>query len=278
MRSGSTRIVGYLSFPTMNEISICQSIPANDCRRAVEFEFFTMDCAYRSPMKARWVAAILFVVATCSTGCGIFHKYRPLHVVVRDAETKQPLAKVEVTGLYLTMLDIFGPTAPRGTTDRNGAVTLQIGPRPFSLFISEDGYLYTQAVGVASDHLVIDLKPESRPTFVLITPNRYRGLITVKYEPSETIKVEPTKRTYEIPVSDDGQAVVRLPAALCRTAAGRWVTAREINGKRVRRNCNINTGEIGLWPLRKTDETEMYLVGDGEEWEKVRRTPEYANE
>jgi hypothetical protein len=263
--------------------------PAGDGRPAITPRCFTIQSACRSSFKPPSVAAMIFIAATFSTGCGLFHEYRPMHVLVRDAETKQPLAGVEVRGWYMTMMDVFGPNTPHGTTDKDGLVTLQIGPdRLFVLRVIEDGYLladtdatqeYFKKLPRKGDpddlpgriDFVFDLKPEEHPTFILIIPDNYRGLVKVCYEPTETVKVE-RRRNYEIPVGVDGLAVVRMPEALCRPAAIRWVTAaREKSGKRVERNLDMNSRQIGLWPLRKTDDIEVYFVGTAAKWEKLQR-------
>jgi hypothetical protein len=231
-------------------------------------------------------AALAAVASLGFTGCGLFHEYRPMRVLVRDAETKQPIPGAHVDGWYSTMLDVFGPTAPRGVTGPDGVATLWIGPdRGFTLRVEEPGYLMTDAhEGVGHGHqyfytlpkkgdsgddprridCTIDLPPDPKPTFVLVVPKGYRGLLRIKFEPAEAAEVS-TQRAYPITVGRDGRAVVRLPKSIWLKDGGRNIAACETDGKRIPWACDENEERVRLFTVWNTEDTELYLIGTAPE-------------
>jgi hypothetical protein len=254
-----------------------------------------MRCDIQSTVRWRLAIVPLVLVSIQSSGCGLFNEYRPMHVMVRDAETKEPIAGVEITGMATRMLDVFGPIPPHGTTDASGQATLSAGlDRGLDLIFEADGYLRkninssitaedVQSLPKAEDpsriDLLINLERDPKATFVLIVPNHYRGLLRIRFEPTEGIEVA-QKATYLVPVGPDGRAVVRLPKAICRKEGERNVAAREVSGKHVKWEHHCSEPEkIGLRWVHSTEDTELYIIGSGKEVEALdeRFDPENAN-
>jgi hypothetical protein len=235
----------------------------------------------------RWLV-LLAVTGPCGpAGCGLSHEYRPMRVLVRDAETKEPVPGAEVEGWYFTMLDVFGPFRPEGVTDANGVTTLWVGPdRGFTLRVDEPGYLMTDA---DKDHRyfltlpkkggpnddprridhVIDLPPSPKPTFVVVVPKGYRGLLRVRFEPTEDASFTP-QRTYIVRADQDGRVVVRVPKSVYLTEHGREIAARERDGAKVPWDARCpRSEEVALRHLGSTEDTELCLIGTGPEAEAI---------
>ncbi|MEO2091893.1 MAG: hypothetical protein ABGY75_20770 [Gemmataceae bacterium] len=229
-------------------------------------------------------APVLWIglIASSLTGCGLFHEYRPMRVLVRDAETKQPLPGAEIEGMNMVMLDVFGPSSPHGTTDASGVATLKIGPeRGFDLRVDEPGYEMTdhreessyfntlpKRGGPGDDpkriDVVMDLPRRHGTTVVVVVPDGYRGLVRVKFEPTDD-PPDPTKHVYTAVADASGRAVVRVP----EISLSRDIAARYRNGKKVPWDANSpNSDRVAIRHLADTLDTSLYLIGTGPEAEE----------
>jgi hypothetical protein len=180
-------------------------------------------------------------------------------------------------------LDVFGPLPPSGTTDASGKATLSVGSdRSLDLTIEADGYLRKNIYSdLTAERILpkgddpsridalIELERDPNSTFVLIVPDRYRGLLRIRFEPTEGIEVA-RAATYQVPVGSDGRAVVRLPKDICRKNGDRIIAAREVNGKHVKREPGTWEPErIALRYVASKEDTELYIIGSGREVEEL---------
>src|SRR5689334_4091833 len=89
---------------------------------------------------------ILAVMSSCQT----LHCYRPLAVLVRDAETKQPIPEAELLLSYPLTRPSQAPYNSRGLTGQDGVARLRAAP------FGEYGALVEgEAKGYLSDHFDI---------------------------------------------------------------------------------------------------------------------------
>jgi hypothetical protein len=97
-------------------------------------------------MRRLWPSAsILVVMVVAVPGCGIFHDYRHATVLIRDAETKQPIAGAEVRLSYVSLLDPFAPWPSSGKTGQDGTTRLWAVAYEGAgavMSVSADGYHY----------------------------------------------------------------------------------------------------------------------------------------
>ena len=184
------------------------------------------------------------------------------------------------------MLDIFGPMPPQGITDSSGIATLQIGHRGFQLRVDEPGYQMTDnqfgteyfqelpkkgrpdAKHQGIDR-VIELQPNEKPTFIVIVPNGFRGLIRMRFEAADE-KPPPVRHMYTFDADSDGRVLVRLPRSLWATQEGREIAARYHNGRKVPWDARCPESEgTAIRYLDRTEDTELLLIGTGPEAEAI---------
>ncbi|OWK36529.1 hypothetical protein [Fimbriiglobus ruber] len=211
-----------------------------------------------------------------------------MQLLVRDAETKRPVAGVEVEGHLLKFMDLAPPKQPKGATDADGIATLWVcQERWLNVNTYYDGFVQADqpiqynpkdferlpkrgeptAAG-RIDHIV-ELKPHPSPTFVLIVPEGYRGMLRVRFEVDDNVAVA-RQRFYPVPVDKSGLAVVRYPKAICGQGGKRNILVRTVNGKRVPEGYTREAEEIGLRWVHNTEDTELYLIGTGPECEALK--------
>jgi hypothetical protein len=199
-----------------------------------------------------------------------------MRVLVRDAETKQPLPGVQVTGWYARLLDWNPPERPRGVTGADGIASLQVGPRAFWLRAEVDGYL-------AADHGFLDagdILPESprpdrtdyvfelitgpRPNFVLIVPEGYTGPVVLRLV-SGDVPVPRGQRTFEVPVDRKGKARACLPGWMIRDQQRSDVSARYADGKAIpEESGERETGVRFRWAA-----PDVYHVGTRQDYDDL---------
>jgi hypothetical protein len=135
------------------------------------------------------------VLATAAPGCAMFHVYRPVTVLVRDAETKKPIPGAEVSLAYMTIFDFFAPSPSADVTGADGIAHLVTAPYdrgpPIAICADAKGYCSETYTAEGKDIRVIDtrdwfkdsrpislvLEKQPRPMVELIIPNGYRGIL-----------------------------------------------------------------------------------------------------
>src|SRR5580704_490058 len=151
---------------------------------------------------ARWIMgnrrpACLILVLAFAPGCQVFHPYRPVPVLVRDAETKEPIPGAEVRITYPFTDPELAPWDSVGRSADDGIARLRAAPYGTGILmevtapgrLSEHKDLSADAVGAiepagwfeSTDRRpasqVIELYAEPRPTVELVVPAGYRGLV-----------------------------------------------------------------------------------------------------
>jgi hypothetical protein len=214
-------------------------------------------------------------------GCVTLSGDRPVTVLVRDAETLQPISGAEVSvGCPLTR-SFAGPSLARATTEADGLsrglARLQVGPNSDSVTLMQieaHGYL-TESKELAADAIAaidrpgwferldrrppsftVDLYAAPRPQVELTVPVGFRGAIKARTEIADA-GATIGQRNFNYPVMA-GEAVVRGPALLRHLAPSDF-SARFGNGLPLVRNAK--EGAVGLWWLRKETDVDVFFVG-----------------
>jgi hypothetical protein len=173
----------------------------------------------------------LFVIAslTMLSGCQLFHSYKPVTVLVRDAETKEPIAGAGVSVFYNYMLDPFAPSTAPATTGSDGLVHLRVAP--YGLLITmraeAEGYAMQDVLLAAQSiceitspgkkgqpDFVFDLYSVPRATVDLVVPNDFKGLLSVEMQAIDSDECVAGQRVFSVCVPANGLAVVKGPAQL----------------------------------------------------------------
>ncbi len=138
-------------------------------------------------------------------GCQLLHSYRPVPILVRDAETKQPIAGAMRHISYPLLSAPQAPEESRAQTAADGIARLQAapaGPGGVLLTVCAGEYLTEpQTLSVESvralkpagwfekveqrpPQLTVELYAGPRPTVELVLPAGFRGLVTATVKPA----------------------------------------------------------------------------------------------
>jgi hypothetical protein len=227
----------------------------------------------------------LFVSAA---GCISFHSYRPAPVLVRDAETKQPIAGAAVRLWYPLGSGHMPPAESSGVSDGEGIAHLQAAPygdggieleAKAKGFMPAEHNISTETIaGIEPEHwykktgprpasIVVEMYAEPRPEVQLIVPNDYRGVVRVKLLAQEDIPWPPRQRVFPFPIDGNGNAEARLPAAI-RQFYPPEIGATYADGRVLSRDANPQ--EIGLHVLRFSAGEYVFVVGTKSEFDAIR--------
>jgi hypothetical protein len=230
-----------------------------------------------------------FLLGTAS-GCQALHPYRPVPVLARNAETKQPIAGVEVHISYPLAQQYFSPWESIGTTGPDGIARLQAAPygeAGIMVDVTAHGYLNEQKflsiqevqaiarpgwfedVKKRPASLIVDMFAEPRPTVELIVPAGYHGLIKAKVQIQEQAPCAPAQRNfiYEVPPSGEilvtGPSLFRhlIPPDMRLQYSGNIPTSKQAKGT-----------EFGYWYVKTEAPYHFFLIGTQREFDDYRRS------
>lgn len=237
---------------------------------------------------ARCLIGLVFLM-TLAPGCQVIYSYRPVPVLVRDAETKKPIANADVHLSYPLSRDSLAPFDSLERTGTDGVAHLRAAPYgDFGVRVEATaaGYL-TDRVEVSTEsiqHLepahpfeetqrrkpevVVEMYSEPSFTIELLVPSGYRGPIKVEIEPHDDIAVPSGKRCFRYEVVD-GFVRIKGPSIVMRRVYPSDYRARYADGTAL-------TGEmtllkVGFRWLRGRDKEQYFVVGTKPEYDMQRR-------
>ena len=221
-------------------------------------------------------------------GCQVLHRSRPVAVLVKDADTKKPIAGAVVRISYPLAQAPLGPAATLGETASDGVARLKASPWEGGLVVRAAAGRYLPEEKVVSAEAVEAIEPaplfassprgtsdvvlelyseESRPTVELIVPTGYRGLVKAELEAQQGIPSPPGRRRFPYAVSPAGIVRVVGPDRF-RHVSSPDFTARYANGTPL--TPNAKEGEIGFWCLRVEGRYYTFLVDTPKEYGYLR--------
>jgi hypothetical protein len=222
-----------------------------------------------------------------ASGCQALYPYRPISVLVRDAETKQPISGAEVLIDYPFTPPSHAPWDSSGTTAADGMARLKAAPAGGDIGVEAraKGYLFedtilppeavrpgdtahsAKAVDPHAPTVVLDLYAEPRPTVELVVPNGYRGVVKAELQIQEDAPCPPGQRcfSYEVPAS--GIISVTGPSLLHRVLDYRF---RYADGTPLTRRAS--GFDVGSWWLRNEGNTQFFVVGTLSDYEEMRHS------
>lgn len=174
-----------------------------------------------------WLTAALLV----SSGCRAWHNYRTVTVLVRDAETREPIDGARVRLGYFLLVDPFAPKRMGGFTGPDGTVDLVAAPYEGRavLFASAAGY-FSQGMQSLDDEVILACDPDRRqprnwvivemyaePAALveLVVPNGFQGLIRIEVQEDHVPGVA-RPRTFKALVPPSGRVQLTGPRLLLR--------------------------------------------------------------
>jgi hypothetical protein len=216
------------------------------------------------------------------------YRYRPVPVLVRDAETKKPIANAEVHLSYPLSRDSLAPFDSSARTDADGIAHLRAAPYgDFGVRIdtSAVGYLpdqlsiSTESIQRIEPHFLKEKEPR-KPVFVvemyaeppftveLLVPPGYHGLIKAEIEMEEDAAIPPGKRCFQYEVVD-GFVRIKGPAVVLRRVYPSDYHARYRDGAPLTGDMTLE--KVGFRWLRGQDKEQYFVVGTQPEYDRQRR-------
>jgi hypothetical protein len=238
----------------------------------------------RSRRLVRALAGCLLLLAAVP-GCQIFYQYRPVPVLIRDAETKKPIASADVHISYPLSRPEESPWESSGVTSADGIARLRAAPYGLAGvlvdatapgYMSEEKSVTVDAVKAikpggwfeSTDRrpasLVVEMYAEPRPTIELIVPVGYRGTIKAEVDTDEGATFPAGQRNFSFQVSDSGTVQVAGSPLLRRVPAVTF-RAKYADGTPLSRH--VEDPQVGFFWLRTEGDTHYYLVGTHTEYE-----------
>jgi hypothetical protein len=239
---------------------------------------------------ARGVLGVALFV-TLAPGCLTLHLYRPVVFLVRDAETKQPIAAAQLHISYPLVRPSAVPQESNGTTDNQGVARLRaipVGDASPWVEVTANGYL-SEGLSLAADAVraipptwllgtgnqgrgpfVVEMYAEPRFQIELVLPDGFRGLVKAKVQLQDNIPAPPRQRFYSYTVAPTGDVVVQGPTLLRRVFAPDY-RARFADGTLL--DPQPAPTEIGLRPLKREDNVEYFVVGNQCDRDQLAPTP-----
>jgi len=251
------------------------------------------------PRRILCAAVLLAPLSGCS-----FYLNRPVTFQVRDAETKKPIEGATIEGFYIeallvarTSLTGWGPT--KGVTDRDGKLTLLVDPykEGFQLNVKAKGYLDYRSGTWATradasrkrfewknDHAV-EMYAEPAAELELVFPEGYRGVVLLRFSPTEKLPNVQGQRFFRYDVPPSGVVEIQESGLLRRITIQDRVRASLKDGTPIPTvtwgMVNSRGGVLGpkdhaialrFVELDRERNTWIYLLGTKQEADAVRKS------
>lgn len=237
---------------------------------------------------ARCLLCLVFLLAS-APGCQVLYRYRPVPVLVRDAETKKPIANAEVHLSYPLSRDSLAPFDSSERTNADGVAHLRAAPfGDFGVRVEANaaGYMTDQKeVSTESiqrlepahlfeetqrrkPEVVVEMYSEPRFAVELVVPSGYRGPIKVELEPQDDVAVPGGKRCFRYEVVD-GFVKIKAPGLVLRRVYPSDYRAYYADGTPL--TAEMSLLEVGFRWLRGRDKEQHFVVGTQPEYDMQRR-------
>ncbi|HEY7314789.1 MAG TPA: hypothetical protein VH643_35905 [Gemmataceae bacterium] len=239
----------------------------------------------------RLVHCLLYpiLLLTVAPGCQSLHVYRPVTVLVRDAETKKPIPDAEVHFSYPMTRDSLAPYNSSSKSGPDGLARLRAAPYgPYGLLMetTAPGYqaenrdiagdeireippaLPFQDAEVRPVSFVVDMYAEPRFAVELVVPPGYRGVIRADIQIDDNAPVTPGERGFRFDVPNDGALVVKGPPTLRRVSPSDY-HCRYAGGDLLPGKPDLVT--VGFRWLKRDGSVNYFVVGTKNECDQARR-------
>lgn len=216
-------------------------------------------------------------------GCGMFHDYRPVDVLVRDAETKQPIPYARVTMEYQDFVNPFAPYCSEDVTKEDGTARMWVAAYhvPLEIIVRAEGYLSEwqrlpcrDIPGLAPDAanrsatpFVLEIFAGPPPTLEFVVPDGYRGIVLARYSKDDETEKLAGKRHFTYFVPHTGIVSVKHRRLVDRPHTAVKVDAHYADGKPLPVFPEDST--VGFRFFSVAQNGQVYVVGtkaDHEAW------------
>ena len=227
-------------------------------------------------------------------GCVSMPGNRPVAVLVRDAETKKPIANADVQFTYPLARAFYEPPSVGAKTTADGTIRLASVPAEGKLINLETkapGYLFEmkevtpksietierahflESLDRRTPNFVVDLYAEPRPTIELVVPVGYKGIIKANVRVKDDAVVPVGQRNFTLIVDEAGECAMSGSALLSHVGSSDFV-AKFTDGTPIKRNAK--EPEVGFWWLKKEGDCEHFFVGTEREFTALRHADRHT--
>jgi hypothetical protein len=237
--------------------------------------------------KLRLAIPLVFLLAL-APGCQVLYRYRPVPVLVRDAETKKPIGGADVHLSYPLSRDSLAPFDSSERTGSDGIAHLRAAPYgDFGVRVDASAAGYSpEEVNVSTESIqhvepphpfeetqrrkpevIVEMYSEPRFTVELVVPTGYRGEIKAEVEMLDDIAASPGQRCFAYEVVD-GFVRIKGPGVLRRVYPADY-RARYADGTPLSGEMTLT--KTGLRWLRGNGKEQYFFVGTQPEYDVERR-------
>jgi len=231
----------------------------------------------------------LALLLAFAPGCQVLYRYRPMAVLVRDAETKKPIADAEVHISYPLSRDSLAPFDSAERTGQDGIAHMRAAPYgDFGIRIetAASGYLSDQQ-GMSTELIqnikpahpfeaterrqpveVVEMYAEPGFTVELIVPVGYRGMIRTEIQLQDDMPFAAGQRCFRYEVTD-GLASIKGPGVLRRICPPEF-HARYADGTPLSNDMSLF--KVGFRWLRGEGQEHYFFVGTKPEYDMQHRS------
>jgi hypothetical protein len=240
--------------------------------------------------KRRLVTCLVFPVLllVLAPGCQVLYRYKPVTILVRDAETKAPIAGAEVHISYPLTRPSTAPYESVETTAQDGMAHLRAAPGCDSGivmtatakdYMSEERTVLAETIrdlpspsllktaDPSAAPFVVELYAEPHPTIELVVPVGYRGVVECAVEIQEVAPFPPGQRCFSCEVSSSGVARLKGPPLLRRVSAQDY-RAKFADGTPLSQQAEPSA--VGLRWLKCEGSTQFFAVCTQAEYAGIR--------
>lgn len=228
-----------------------------------------------------------FLLLCLAPGCRILPGTRGLSVLVRDAETKQPIANAEVYLCQRLQGDEVAPCHSKGLTQEDGITRLHTEPAGkygLELQAIAAGYLpekldlspnslkkEASAPGKDEQHpadAVVEVYSEPNFSVELVLPPGFRGLVKTEIQIQDNLPLAAHQRCFRYSVSASGDVVLKGPPLLQRVPPKDY-RARYGNGPLLSKG--MDAQKVGFRWIKGAGNRQFFVVGSQIDYEVLHR-------
>jgi hypothetical protein len=235
---------------------------------------------------------VIVALVALGAGCQALSPYRPVAILVCDADTKQPIPEAVVRLSYPFAQNSCWPGDARGRTGADGIVRLGaacLGDARVLVETTAGGYLpeaklmpaetvralepahFFEAAERRPVTLTLEMLAEQPiPTIELVLPTGYRGLVEADLRVQGDAPGAPGQRSFTCTVPPSGTVQLSVPRLFQRFACPRF-TARYADGAPLKDNAQ--GAEVGFWEVKAEGHRYTFLVGTQDEHARYRPQP-----
>jgi hypothetical protein len=218
-------------------------------------------------------------------GCQVFQGEQSLTVLVRDAETKQPIPTAEVYVCQRLKGDEIAPCRSRELTQTNGIARLRgesAGDYGLQVQAVAPGHLPENvtvppkaskgqpqpADAGRSSELIVEVYAAPDFSVELVLPLGYRGLVKAEIQIQDNLPLSRGQRCFRFPVSASGEVQVRGPSLLQRVPVPEY-QARYANGPLLGKSMDVE--KVGFRWIKSAGNCHYFVVGNQLDYEALHR-------